>query len=402
MPTPTELPRLRYLAQDAPWPSHSGAALRDAGLLRELARSYAIDLVVLTRSPLTEAQQQALAAVATQVTVVRARDADSIGRLRLIPTMFLRRMPYHNALVLTSSRGLRWPRSVVFTGSGAWGSLAPAAAAHWILNQTDADIDFWRVYAAQSRGLVRRSAARLNYWLAAQHFPAIYRRVGRIISVCEEDRRLTQQYAPQVPIDVIANGVDCSRMQPQRVLRRDEAPQLLFSGTSAARNLHALEHFLQRSWPLIRAVIPTARLCVAGDWQPAAQAQFRGTPGVWFTGRQDDLRPYFNQADLYIAPFSDSHGSKLKLAEALAMALPVVATAAAARGLAVRSGEQLVLAADDADFAAQCLALLADAAQRATLAHNARRFAEQQLDWPVLGRRLATIVEDVRTSLGWD
>jgi polysaccharide biosynthesis protein PslH len=395
-------PLLRYLAQDAPWPAYSGAALRDVGLISQLARFYRIELTILTRGDVAAVRAAVPAGLATQLTVLPAADRTPLARLAVLPTMAAQRLPYHSALTQRSLRGsslpalLASPQVPVFTGSGAWGSLAPPRARHWILNQTDADIEFWRVYAAQSRSLLRRAAASLNGRLAAQHFPPLYRRVGCIVSVSDADRALTLRYAGSVPVAVIPNGVDCRYLQPQRRVQPGAAPLLLFSGTSAARNVAALDDFLAQCWPQIRALHPGARLLVAGDWSAVAQQRFAGSAGLSFSGRLPDLRPLFDQADLAIAPFTHSHGSKLKIAEALAMALPVVATEAALHGLSVQPDVHLLAAADVAGLAAHCLALLADPARAQRIGRAGRRFAETELDWPLLGQRLHTLVEAVR------
>lgn len=51
-------------------------------------------------------------------------------------------------------------------------------------------------------------AALVNWGLSDRHFRRIYPYVGRIISVCEEDRQLTLTLAPTAKVDVIQNGVD--------------------------------------------------------------------------------------------------------------------------------------------------------------------------------------------------
>jgi glycosyltransferase involved in cell wall biosynthesis len=397
-----ERPPLRYLAQDAPWPAYSGAALRDVGLISQLARFYRIELTILTRGDVAAVEAAVPAGLVERLTVLPAADRTPAGRLALLPLMLLRQLPYHSALTRQSLRPtplpaqLAAPQVPVFTGSGAWGSLAPPDARHWILNQTDADIAFWRVYAAQSRSPLRRAAAQINGGLAARHFPPLYRRVGRIISVSAADRALTLPYAGGVPVDVIPNGVDCRAFAPQCRRQPGAAPLLLFSGTSAARNVAALEDFLTACWPRIRAVRPTAQLLVAGDWSAAARQRFVGTAGLSFSGRLPDLRPLFQQADLAIAPFTHSHGSKLKIAEAFAAALPVVATEAALHGLAVEGGVHALAAADVAGLADACLALLADPQRARAIGRAGRQFAEAELDWPLLGQRLQALVEAVR------
>lgn len=50
------------------------------------------------------------------------------------------------------------------------------------------------------------------------------------------------------------------------------------------------------------------------------------------------MDPYFNNAELYIAPIFDGAGMKVKVAEALSYALPVVGTSHAFEGYAIQNG----------------------------------------------------------------
>jgi len=281
---------------------------------------------------------------------------------------------------------------IVFTSQGNWGTVVrDRLARNWILNQCDADVEFWRVYASQAASSFARLAAQVNYRLAKRHFPPIYANVGRIISVCEEDRQLTQALAPNAQIDVVENGVDCTYLTPDRMPRNDR-PRLLFTGTSAGRNVIALRQFVRNVLPLIQQQILDIELLVAGNFNEQAQAEFEALAAIRFTGRVDDMRPFFNQSDVFVAPFGETHGSKLKIAEAMAMAMPIVSTWQGIRGFALTDGESVCVAHTDEQFAAQVVSLLCDDQRRARLGSVARQVALDTIDWPVLGKRLVAIV----------
>lgn len=395
-----------FLSWESPWPAHSGAALRTFGLLKELSKVYPIEMILLTRSPLTAEQRAVLEKHAMAITRAPLRDVSFHDKIKAVLLMLIFGYPYHSAVLHNSlhrypeiQRRIQEYPGVVFTSNGHWGAFVRnRRASNWILNQCDADVEFWRVYASQTRHPLARLAARVNYRLARNHFPQIYANVGRIISVCEEDRQHTLSLAPQAQVDVIENGVDCSYYVPHREARSGP-PRLLFTGTSAARNMTALHGFVRNILPLIRAQVPDVELLVGGDFSAAAQAEFAGVPNIRFTGKVDDMRPFFDQSDVFVAPFEETHGSKLKIAEAMAMAMPIVSTPQGIRGFLLVNGESVLVADSTEQFAANVLLLLSDPALRKKLGDRARQIAVNMIDWSVLGKRLCTIVDSVTKDL---
>lgn len=394
-----------FLSWDSPWPAHSGAALRTLGLLKVLGKAFDVELVLLTRQPLSADQIAYLQGYALSVTRVPLCDVSTMQKFSVAGRMAQLGYPYHSAVLETSLQGHAGLREtithfpgIVFTSTGHWGTLVrDRPAPNWILNQCDADVEFWRVYATQAAKRLARLAAQINYRLARRHYPPIYANVGRVISVCEEDRQHTLTLAPCAQVDVIENGVDCTYLTPDRTPHKDR-PRLLFTGTSAGRNMTALRQFVRNVLPLIQEQVPDIELLVAGNFSPQAQMEFRSFAALRFTGRVDDMRPFFDQSDVFVAPFGETHGSKLKVAEAMAMAMPIVSTPAGIRGFPLRDGESVRVAQDNEQFAVHVVALLSDLAYRERLGSLARQVAVSTVDWAVLGEKLREIVTEVTLS----
>jgi glycosyltransferase involved in cell wall biosynthesis len=79
----------------------------------------------------------------------------------------------------------------------------------------------------------------------------------------------------------------------------------------------------------------------------------------------------------------------------MALGTPVVATSKGAEGLDVASSQDILIADDPVEFAAQVVRLLRAPALRQQLATNARRLVEQRYDWAQIGRHFVDLVEDV-------
>ncbi len=88
----------------------------------------------------------------------------------------------------------------------------------------------------------------------------------------------------------------------------------------------------------------------------------------------------------------------MRILEAWARGLPVIATPAAAAGLAARHGEQLLIAADGESFAQATQQLVEDTALRQRLVLAGRAYLQQQHDRSVQTRLLLDHYEQARCA----
>ena len=390
-------PRVAMLAWESPWPGYSGCALRQQGLLIELARHADVDLVVLTGQPLAASQRAKCLEFAATLTEVPLRTRTLRDRLGILGLAFWCCMPFHSAMVRWSVRGtdlchrLLGRCDLVYCSTSHWGGLAQDRQVldGWILDQHNADVDFWRVYAREGRSLPLRLAAAVNTRLAAAHFRNLYPRVSRVVCVSEEDRVRTVALAPQCQAVVIENGVDCAYFAPQRKLSSGRK-RLLFTGTDTGRNMKALTAFMGRTLPRIRSVVPGVEFVIGGSFGPASQRVLNSYGRATFTGPVPDLRPWYDSSDVFVAPFSESYGSKLKISQALAMGICVVTTKAAARGFPLIDGQSAHIVDDqnDSEFARKTIDALVEPLARESIGKAGREIALRHLDWTVLGETL--------------
>ena len=118
-------------------------------------------------------------------------------------------------------------------------------------------------------------------------------------------------------------------------------------------------------------------------------------PGVQVTGFVPDVTPWFKSAAVLVVPIRFGGGTRIKILEALRHRRAVVATPAGAAGLDPESGKHLIVAENDADFAAQVVALLRDPERRTALGATGEAWARQTFAWERIGDRLLAMVEQV-------
>jgi glycosyltransferase involved in cell wall biosynthesis len=82
--------------------------------------------------------------------------------------------------------------------------------------------------------------------------------------------------------------------------------------------------------------------------------------GVRLAGYVADLAPWYEAADVAVAPLTAGGGTRTKIIEACAHRVPVVATSIGAEGLDLEHGEHLLIADTPEAFAEACVAVVED------------------------------------------
>jgi glycosyltransferase involved in cell wall biosynthesis len=87
-------------------------------------------------------------------------------------------------------------------------------------------------------------------------------------------------------------------------------------------------------WPLVIADIPDAQFVIAGANPPAALVELAASvPRVKMTGFVDSLEPFYESADVFVAPLFTGAGVKFKTIDAMLRSVPIVTTDVGAEGL---------------------------------------------------------------------
>ncbi len=203
--------------------------------------------------------------------------------------------------------------------------------------------------------------------------------------VCaEEDRRA---FVGENLI-VVPNGVVVPPLRKRPVTQ----PVVLFLGNFAAGpgspNGDALVWFIGEVWPLVLRETPAAECRIVGRMSDDIRSRVAGAAGVRVMGFVESLEGAFAAARVSVAPLRFGTGTRIKIIDAWAHGCPVVSTAAGAAGLAARSGENILIADDAAGFAAHCVALLKDPVKAALLGASGWRTAAAAYDAAKIEQRL--------------
>ncbi len=217
-----------------------------------------------------------------------------------------------------------------------------------------------------------------------------------VVSDLDQDRLRHQ--CPEARTFVIENSVDC---RYYAYAPRDGADQrLIFAGAlDWYPNADAMRYFCKDVWPRLKQRRSTLVMDVVGRNPPedlriliAAQKDIR------LHGYVPDVRPYVQRAMVFVCPIRDGGGTRLKLLDALAQGIPVVATDIACEGLNLKPEEQVLLANTPDEFIRQIDRLLSDESLCQRLSVNGRHYVERAYSAASIGEKLSTLYERLVTE----
>jgi len=251
----------------------------------------------------------------------------------------------------------------------------------------------WRRLAEVESRWWRRMALEIEWRKMRGREAAMMRRATVTVAVSDVDRRTLVADAPAARIDVVPTGVDTTYFRATG--RAPVARRLVFSGSMDwYPNEDAIVDFVMHVWPGLRAVVPDVSLTVVGRRPTPRLLDLGRQNGITVTGTVPDVRPYLDQAEVYIVPLRVGGGTRLKIFEALAMGKPVVSTTIGAEGLGLVSGLHYVAADTHAEFSAAIERLFGDQGSRAELGAAGRALVEAEYSWSQVTRRFVDALQD--------
>ncbi|GMU08595.1 glycosyltransferase family 4 protein [Corallococcus caeni] len=187
-------------------------------------------------------------------------------------------------------------------------------------------------------------------------------------------------------VQVVPNGVKLPDFAPREAMGDD----LVFVGSMDWwPNEDAVLRLAREVWPLVSSDLSAGKLLVVGRSPPASVRALENERLV-VTGSVPSVAPYLARALATAIPLRAGSGTRLKVLEAAAAGVPVVATRLAVEGLPVVEGQHVLLAESPQEFAAALRRLRQDPDLCSRLAQNARRMAES-FAWDGIGAGLGEL-----------
>ena len=228
----------------------------------------------------------------------------------------------------------------------------------------------------------------------------IWHQASAVVAVSQGLKDLAMHAYPDVPVQVIPNGIDGDFFQslPNPEVRAEAGRpiQVLFVGRIVEQK--GLAYLLRSVRPLLEQVGPRFRIRIVGDGplradMEALVEELGIGDQIEFTGWVPvaRVREFLQAADVFVLP-SLMEGLSIALLQAMSCGLPVVATDAMGNNELVRAGDNgLLVPVGDAAALARALAtLIEDQDTRARMGLCSREIAADY-DWHTISTRYLSL-----------
>jgi glycosyltransferase involved in cell wall biosynthesis len=214
------------------------------------------------------------------------------------------------------------------------------------------------------------------------------------IVMSDDDAALLSNVAPGTAFTTVGNGVDTAYFTPVTLQGHRK---IVFAGRlDQYSNRDGLMAFARDVWPKLRDLYQDATLDVIGSHPPPELlAMAQSDARLRVHGFVPDIRPYFSEAGLALCPVRDGGGTRIKVLDALAMGVPLVATSIGCEGLDVSDGRHVLIADSSAEFLQQIRRVFENPVLAAHLASEGRALVTERYSWDFQANQLLQVYDRV-------
>lgn len=185
-------------------------------------------------------------------------------------------------------------------------------------------------------------------------------KLGTVVSSRDKQALVEGDEALAAKVEVVPFGVRVPETLPRR---QPEPATLLLTGNLGYFPTWAgLQAFAKRVWPHLQRQFPNLRFVVAGS-RPGPAVRRLQQLGIQVIPEPEDLEPLRQKASLFVAPLVAGSGTPIKVLEAMAAGIPVVASPAAVAGLDQLPPEAVLVARSAEEWVEAVATLLRDPRQ---------------------------------------
>jgi len=391
--------RILYLTNGFPYPLTSGY-LRHYFLIRGLSKRHSVSLFSMVGRGFRNEHREAMAPFAAQIETFgkpgsRASKARKAARV-------LRSLMTGAEGAVEEMRRAVWRRLheqpfdvVLFSGKRTFPAIAG-------LRGVPVVADICDTTSVRIRGRMRHCGIGRLPVLYAEYLQVravedrLVRQASHLVFASCRDRDALVKSAPSRRATIIPNGVDLDYWTRQSA-ERGRATLVMTGAMDYAPNADAARYLIEEILPRVRRSVPQAKLWIVGRDAPVELVELGERHGARVTGFVADVRPYLDQASVFVAPLRFGSGIQNKLLEAMAMGVPVVASPLAADGLRTEQGQvpPLAVASSPEEYAEQIVRRLVETERDPAPDLAGRRFVERHFVWSSSAARLERVMESL-------
>jgi len=214
--------------------------------------------------------------------------------------------------------------------------------------------------------------------------------------ITEQDRDLIPTRSKH-QIEIVSNGVDFDYFIPPLKVY-EKRFDIVFSGNMAyPPNVVCAVYLVKKIMPLVWSKNKNVKVVIVGT-SPSKQVLELASENVFITGRVDDIRTYFYESKIFVAPLFMNTGLQNKLLEAMAMKTPCITSSVANNALKATPSLDLLIADNENEFAVSILSLLSNENEMKKISESAYNFIFKNHNWSAIGNQLNQLLIETKND----
>jgi glycosyltransferase involved in cell wall biosynthesis len=251
-----------------------------------------------------------------------------------------------------------------------------------IVFQHNVEARIWDRHAKVGRTPLHRAYFGLQHRRMRRMEAELCARFDGVVAVSESDADEFRSAYGLANVASVPTGVNTEFFRVTEPARRQPGHLLFLGAMDWMPNIDGVRWFVSEVLPLVQQEEPRVRLTVVGRDPVAAVRELHAPEqGIVVTGTVPDVRPYLEQAAVFVVPLRVGGGTRLKLYEGLATGIPTVSTTIGAEGLPLENGVHLHIADAPRAMADAILSLVRDTDGAARMGAAAARYVRGAFGW---------------------
>lgn len=391
--------KILMLTPYLPYPLLSGGQIRTYNLLKNLSKKHQITLFSFIREDSERDYIQELTKYCQAVRVIKRRRAWNIKNILLAgftPYPFLVSIYLSTKLKKAIEKELNYGNYDLIHAETFYVMpniprtkipiLLVEQTIEYMVYQNFVDnLKFWPI-----KPFLYFDVVKIKMW--EKYF---WRKATRLATMSGEDKEIIKKVLPGLKIDIVANGVDIDFFTKTEV-KRPKKPTVLFVGNFKwLPNKDAACFLAYEIWPLIKKLIPKAKLWIVGRNPTPEIKKLAVLKDVRVEGEVGDIRQVLGRASVLLAPIRNGRGTKYKVLESMATGLPVVTTPIGIEGIEAGDEREVLIAETERELAKKTVEILKNPKKGSKLAEWAKLLVEKEYNWKKISTQLDKIYQEL-------
>lgn len=376
-----------------PFPTDKGDKLRAWFQIQSLSKHHEVHLFCLNDETIKKEHHETVASVCASVTIVNLSKRGIF--YRLFKNLFSQ-LPFQVAWFTSDSAQRKFQKiTEQVKPDSVYCQLARMAEYCKNLPQKIRIIDYQDAF---SKGLERRIEhepfwkrwlVKMEYKRLKKYEIEIFDKFTQCTIISKQDAELIE-HPRQKDLVIIKNGVDSDYFKPEPNAKTID---LLFTGNMQYEpNVNCVLYIMNEVMPILTKEFPFIQLVVAGK-NPAKELTDLTSKSIQLTGWVNDLRVYFKQARLLVAPMQIGVGMQNKLLEAMSMGIPVITSTLANNAIGATHGKHIWIADTPQKVAESISFLLNNTELAMKIGQNARQWMVEKYSWDKQNEQLLRLFQ---------